>query len=91
MSSLGICYCLEGTPEHLRDEGSAQQYCQRAEEIAELWSAASNANEAPEEAQVLVRFISLLSIQFFVQLPVMFKRKAKSKQRVEVEGRQQDL
>ena len=55
LCSLGICYCLEGTPEQLRNAEAADRYCQRAEEIAELWAAASNANEAPEEAQILVR------------------------------------
>ena len=56
MRRLAICYCQEGTPEHLHDARAAELYCQRAEEIAELWATASNAQDSPDEAQILVPF-----------------------------------
>lgn len=46
---------MEGTPEHLRDKEAAETYCQKAQEIAELWSALSGIDEVPEETQVLVK------------------------------------
>jgi len=56
---LAICYCVEGTPESLRDPVAANLYCERAEQVTALWKKASAIDETPKETEILVMFLLL--------------------------------